>query len=109
MTLICLWTLVVSRFEEVSLNYYYNKSLFIRKHVKIKFFFLLFRRYGVVEGRFCFEGGSHCGKGEGLHVLITDQAKELAHDFDLASQGRLSPRRRPLNSKRNEGKVLKNQ
>lgn len=68
----------------------------------------LSRRYGVVEGRFCFEGGSHCGKGEGLHVLITDQAKELAHDFDLASQGRLSPRRRPLNSKRNEGKTVIN-
>ncbi|KAJ0174400.1 hypothetical protein K1T71_009508 [Dendrolimus kikuchii] len=61
------------------------------------------RRYGVVEGRFCFEGGSHCGKGEGLHVVITDQAKEIARDFDLASQGRLSPRRRPINAKRNEG------
>ncbi|KAH9632367.1 hypothetical protein HF086_011867 [Spodoptera exigua] len=61
------------------------------------------RRYGVVEGRFCFEGGSHCGKGEGLHVLITDQAKELARDFDLASQGRLSPRRRPNNFKNTEG------
>uniref|UniRef100_A0A2H1VQ63 SFRICE_011166 n=1 Tax=Spodoptera frugiperda TaxID=7108 RepID=A0A2H1VQ63_SPOFR len=61
------------------------------------------RRYGVVEGRFCFEGGSHCGKGEGLHVLITDQAKELARDFDLASQGRLSPRRRPNNFKNSEG------
>ncbi|KAM3955473.1 LOW QUALITY PROTEIN: uncharacterized protein ACR2FA_010621 [Aphomia sociella] len=57
------------------------------------------RRYGVVEGRFCFEGGSHCGKGEGLHVLITDQARELAHDFNLASQGRLSPKRRPLDEK----------
>ncbi|CAH2984311.1 unnamed protein product [Chilo suppressalis] len=60
------------------------------------------RRYGVVEGRFCFEGGSHCGKGEGLHVLITDQAQQLARDFDLASQGRLSPKRRPMNSKKNE-------
>ncbi|XP_049702719.2 uncharacterized protein LOC110379596 [Helicoverpa armigera] len=61
------------------------------------------RRYGVVEGRFCFEGGSHCGKGEGLHVLITDQAKDIARDFDLASQGRLSPRRRPNTFKKNEG------
>lgn len=59
----------------------------------------------MVEGRFCFEGGSHCGKGEGLHVLITDQAKEVARDFDLASQGRLSPRRRPHNFKKNEGFV----
>ncbi|XP_013193751.1 uncharacterized protein LOC106137463 [Amyelois transitella] len=61
------------------------------------------RRYGVVEGRFCFEGGSHCGKGEGLHVLVTDQARELARDFNLASQGRLSPKRRPFATKKTEG------
>ncbi|XP_026748648.2 uncharacterized protein LOC113509510 [Galleria mellonella] len=61
------------------------------------------RRFGVVEGRFCFEGGSHCGKGEGLHVLISDQAREIAHDFNLASQGRLSPKRRPLVAKKSEG------
>ncbi|XP_072945009.1 uncharacterized protein [Epargyreus clarus] len=60
------------------------------------------RRYGVVEGRFCFEGGSHCGKGEGLHVLVTDQAADIARDFDLASRGQLSPRRRP-SARRNEG------
>lgn len=60
----------------------------------------------MVEGRFCFEGGSLCGKGEGLHVLITDQAKDLAHDFDLASQGRLSPNRRPFNMKKNDGKFV---
>ncbi|XP_063626260.1 uncharacterized protein LOC134797820 [Cydia splendana] len=53
------------------------------------------RRYGVVEGKFCFEGGSHCGAGEGLFVLTTDQAAALARDFELAAQGRLSPRRRP--------------
>ncbi|KAJ2940330.1 hypothetical protein O0L34_g4 [Tuta absoluta] len=45
------------------------------------------RRYGVVEGRFCFEGGSHSGKGEGLHVLITDQAQDITDAFDLAAQG----------------------
>ncbi|XP_037302012.1 uncharacterized protein LOC115446220, partial [Manduca sexta] len=44
-------------------------------------------RYGVVEGRFCFEGGSHCGKGEGLHMLITDQAQDITDSFDLAAQG----------------------
>nr|XP_026487996.1 uncharacterized protein LOC113394791 isoform X1 [Vanessa tameamea] len=58
------------------------------------------RRYGVVDGRFCFEGGSHCGKGEGLHVLVTDQATEIARDFDLASRGQLSPRRRPLGTRK---------
>ncbi|XP_045774441.1 uncharacterized protein LOC123873599 [Maniola jurtina] len=50
------------------------------------------RRYGVVEGRFCFEGGSHCGKGEGLHMLITDQAQDIADAFDDAAQGKLQQR-----------------
>ncbi|XP_049876293.1 uncharacterized protein LOC126373950 [Pectinophora gossypiella] len=50
------------------------------------------RRYGVVEGRFCFEGGSLCGKGEGLHVLITDQAQEITDAFDLAARGNLTQR-----------------
>ncbi|CAG9789031.1 unnamed protein product [Diatraea saccharalis] len=45
------------------------------------------RRYGVVEGRFCFEGGSHCGKGEGLHLLITDQAQDITDAFDMAARG----------------------
>ncbi|XP_053610993.1 uncharacterized protein LOC128675548 [Plodia interpunctella] len=61
------------------------------------------RRYGVVEGRFCFEGGSHCGKGEGLHVLVSDQAREIAYHFDLASQGRLEPKRRAFASNKGEG------
>ncbi|CAK1587349.1 unnamed protein product [Parnassius mnemosyne] len=52
------------------------------------------RRYGVVEGRFCLEGGSLCGKSEGLHVLVTDQAAEIARDFELASRGNISPRKR---------------
>nr|XP_026487991.1 uncharacterized protein LOC113394785 [Vanessa tameamea] len=50
------------------------------------------RRYGVVEGRFCFEGGSHCGKGEGLHMLITDQAQDITDAFDQAAQGNLQQR-----------------
>lgn len=61
------------------------------------------RRYGVVEGRFCFEGGSHCGKGEGLHVLVTDQAIEIARDFELAARGCLTPVRRPSVARRSEG------
>ncbi|XP_045500788.1 uncharacterized protein LOC123698253 [Colias croceus] len=61
------------------------------------------RRYGVVEGRFCFEGGSHCGKGEGLHVLVSDQAADIVRDFDLASRGQLSPKRRPFLFKKNNG------
>lgn len=69
-------------------------------------YLFLNRRYGVVEGRFCFEGGSHCGKGEGLHVLVTDQAEEITYTFDLAAQGKLSPRKRPLMLRKNSGKLL---
>ena len=54
------------------------------------------RRYGVVEGRFCFEGGSRCGRGEGLHVLITDQGNEIVKTLQLAAEGKLSTRKRPL-------------
>ncbi|GLH03645.1 Uncharacterized protein GBIM_09513 [Gryllus bimaculatus] len=53
------------------------------------------RRYGVVEGRFCFEGGSRCGRGEGLHVCVTDQGEEITGTFQLAAQGKLAARRRP--------------
>ena len=55
------------------------------------------RRYGVVEGRFCFEGGSRCGRGEGLFVLITDQGDEIARAFQLAAEGKLplGGRKRP--------------
>lgn len=52
------------------------------------------RRFGLVDGKFCFEGGSKCGKGEGLHVLHTNQAEELAEAFEAASRGKLSARRK---------------
>ncbi|KAK0179499.1 hypothetical protein PV327_005245 [Microctonus hyperodae] len=54
------------------------------------------RRYGVVEGKFCFEGGSRCGRGEGLHVLITDQGDDIVKTLQLAADGRLLTRKRPL-------------
>ncbi|XP_034945798.1 uncharacterized protein [Chelonus insularis] len=54
------------------------------------------RRYGVVEGRFCFEGGSRCGRGEGLHVLITDQGDDIVKTLQLAAEGKLATRKRPL-------------
>lgn len=38
-----------------------------------------------MDGRFCFEGGSQCGKGEGLHVLITDRAEAVARAFQSAT------------------------
>lgn len=64
---------------------------------------ILYRRYGVVEGRFCFEGGSHCGKGEGLHLLITDQAQDITDAFDQAAHGNLSLQR-PSSSRTGTGK-----
>ncbi|KAG8191299.1 hypothetical protein JTE90_006051 [Oedothorax gibbosus] len=57
------------------------------------------RRFGPVEGKFCFEGGSLCGKGEGLHVLLTNQCEELAHAMDLASKGKLLGKRKTLTRK----------
>lgn len=54
------------------------------------------RRYGVVEGRFCFEGGSRCGKGEGLYVLVTDQGQEITKTLQLAAQGKLATKRRQV-------------
>lgn len=54
------------------------------------------RRYGVVEGRFCFEGGSRCGRGEGLHVLITDQGEDIVKTLQLAAEGKLTTKKRPL-------------
>ncbi|XP_050080003.1 uncharacterized protein LOC126567764 isoform X1 [Anopheles maculipalpis] len=52
------------------------------------------RRYGVVDNRFCFEGGSSCGKGEGLYVFVTDLGEEITHTFKLASQGKLANKKR---------------
>ncbi|KAL6447157.1 hypothetical protein ACFW04_001462 [Cataglyphis niger] len=52
------------------------------------------RRYGVVEGRFCFEGGSRCGRGEGLHVLITDQGDDIVKTLQLAAEGKLTTKKR---------------
>lgn len=62
-------------------------------------YLFIFRRYGVVEGRFCFEGGSRCGKGEGLYVLVTDQGEEITETLKAASQGKLTTKRRPASRK----------
>lgn len=48
----------------------------------------------MVDNRFCFEGGSRCGKGEGLYVFVTDQGDEITHTLKLAAQGKLSTKRR---------------
>lgn len=59
--------------------------------------FISFRRYGALDnGRFCFEGGSRCGKGEGLHVLRMDDPAELKAVFDLAAKNRLENKRKSM-------------
>lgn len=50
----------------------------------------------MVDGRFCFEGGSRCNKGEGLHVLVSDQAEDVERAVRLAAQSKLFTRRRPV-------------
>lgn len=52
------------------------------------------RRYGIVNSRFVFEGGTRCGKGEGIFVLVTDQAGIIVETIKLASAGKLKNRRK---------------
>lgn len=49
------------------------------------------RRFGTIDGKFCFEGGSRCGKGQGSHVLQTDQADEISEIISHASVGKSAP------------------
>lgn len=54
------------------------------------------RRYGVIDNRFCFEGGTNCGKGEGLYVMVTDQGDDITQTLKAAAQGKLASKRRPV-------------
>ncbi|KAL5244544.1 hypothetical protein ACI65C_011954 [Semiaphis heraclei] len=54
------------------------------------------RKYGVIENRFCYEGGSRCGKGEGLFVCFTDQGDEITRCMNLAAESKLASRKRLL-------------
>ena len=49
-------------------------------------------------GRFCFEGGTRCGRGEGLHVFRVDNPEDLQISFDLASKGKLENKKRAASS-----------
>lgn len=77
----------------------YNTILITKPFFLYSLYFIdqidIFRRYGVVESRFCFEGGSRCGKGEGLYVLVSDQGNEITRIFRLAAEGKLSSKKRP--------------
>lgn len=54
------------------------------------------RKYGVIENRFCYEGGSRCGKGEGLFVCFTDQGDDITRCMNLAAESKLATRKRAL-------------
>ena len=49
-------------------------------------------------GRFCFEGGTRCGRGEGLHVFRVDNPEDLQISFDLASKAKLENKKRAASS-----------
>ncbi|XP_052755130.1 uncharacterized protein LOC113516035 isoform X2 [Galleria mellonella] len=53
----------------------------------------LLRRYGMVDKRFCVEGGSRCAKGEGLFVFAAEGGRELTdilNGYSHDAQSRLS-------------------
>lgn len=55
------------------------------------------RRFGSLEGgRFCFEGGSRCGKGEGIHILRLDDPNELQKAFEAAANCKLESKRKSV-------------
>ncbi|KAK7004506.1 protein Dok-7 [Biomphalaria glabrata] len=56
------------------------------------------RRFGANDNKFCFEGGSRCGKGTGVFALQSEQAKDIEDIVQLASMGKMSNgHRRNLN------------
>ncbi|XP_041364273.1 LOW QUALITY PROTEIN: uncharacterized protein LOC121379688 [Gigantopelta aegis] len=57
------------------------------------------RRFGSVDGKFCFEGGSKCGKGVGFHVLLSDHADDIAKIVHLASVGKSPSCQRAANKR----------
>ncbi|KAH9490047.1 hypothetical protein Btru_035509 [Bulinus truncatus] len=48
------------------------------------------RRFGATDNKFCFEGGSRCGKGTGVFALQSEQAKDIEDIVHLASIGKMS-------------------
>jgi hypothetical protein len=94
---IFLWTpkntipcLIVSHTKASAIQFYWIPYLL---SFSITYTHLL-RRYGIVDNRFCFEGGSSSGKCEGFVVLISDFTEEISNCFKLASQGKLSSNNR---------------
>ena len=45
---------------------------------------------------FYFEGGTRCGKGEGIHILRLDDPQDLLRAFEAASSSRLESKRKSM-------------
>ena len=45
---------------------------------------------------FFFEGGTRCGKGEGIHILRLDDPQDLLRAFEAASSSRLESKRKSM-------------
>lgn len=70
-----------------------NNLLFYLYQRDTDLFVVFHRRYGVVDKRFCVEGGSRCGKGEGLFIFAAEGGRELTELLNVYSheaQSRLS-------------------
>ncbi|CAG5129028.1 unnamed protein product [Candidula unifasciata] len=63
------------------------------------------RRFGTREGKFCFEGGTRCGKGSGVFALQSEQAEDIADIVNLASTGKLVNCHRKFRNRRRLSQV----
>ena len=63
---------------------YKQKTLLIMPSVRINF------------SIFFFEGGTRCGKGEGIHILRLDDPQDLLRAFEAASSSRLESKRKSM-------------
>ncbi|KAK7111613.1 serine/arginine repetitive matrix protein 2-like [Littorina saxatilis] len=57
------------------------------------------RRFDAVDGKFCFEGGSRCGKGSGIHAVRSEQADEITEILRVNSLGKTSAGARLANNR----------
>ncbi|XP_005100299.1 serine/arginine repetitive matrix protein 1 [Aplysia californica] len=58
------------------------------------------RRFGARDGKFCYEGGTRCGKGSGVFALESEQAEDIADIINLASTGKMSNCHRKFKNRR---------
>ena len=56
-----------------------------KAYLKSQYFYIIYRRFGMVDKRFCVEGGSRCGKGAGLFVFAAEGGRELTELLNIYS------------------------